>query len=153
VYFTVSATDLGSGISAIELSVDGVLETTTTGDTISWNTREFENGNYTLAFTANDNAGNTATIELEYMVQNPVGFEGIIEGLQNVMSQYGFFVGAAAVVLVYAGGTVLIRRRAGAARVSSGSSKVGAKGAKKKSTAKKKKSTTKKKKSTTKKKK
>jgi len=139
VYFAVSATDLGSGISSIELSVDGVLETTTTGDIISWNTLEFENGNYTLTFTANDNAGNTASIELEYMVQNPVGFERLVEGLQNVMSQYGFFVGAAAVVLVYAGGTVLIRRRAGAAGASSGSSKAGTKGAKKTSKAKKKK--------------
>lgn len=113
VHFQVSATDTGSGMNSIEFRVDGTLVTTTGGNVISWNTLEFENGNYTLEFTAIDEAGNSATFELEYMVHNPVGLEGISEEIGSLMSEYGFFVGAATVVLLYVAVKVLLRRRAG----------------------------------------
>jgi hypothetical protein len=111
VQFVVSAVDPGSGIGSIQFLVDGTLEATTTSDTVSWNTLDFENGNYTLTFTAVDNAGNSASLTLEYQVSNPVGLDAISETLSDIMEQYGFIIGAATVVVLYIVVKVLLRRR------------------------------------------
>ncbi|MHA1779973.1 MAG: Ig-like domain-containing protein [Candidatus Thorarchaeota archaeon] len=93
VAFQITASDPGSGIDRVEFKVDGTTIESKAGGTFNWNTLDFENGNYTLTFTAYDKAGNTVTVSIEYQVHNPVGAEGISESLSSFMAQYGFIVG------------------------------------------------------------
>ncbi|MHA1909069.1 MAG: Ig-like domain-containing protein, partial [Candidatus Thorarchaeota archaeon] len=112
VNFTLSASDAGSGISVVQLLVDGTAVSSTSGDTISWNTLDYENGNYTLTFDAIDNAGNIAAFTIEYRVHNPLGFDGVFESMSDFMSSYGFFVGAGTMVAVLGVGKILLNKRA-----------------------------------------
>ncbi|MHA1929826.1 MAG: Ig-like domain-containing protein [Candidatus Thorarchaeota archaeon] len=136
VQLLVSATDAGSGIDNVRFYVDGVLvETLTTSPyTIAWDTLAYENGNHTLAFVTVDNAGNEVLTEIAYEVENPLGFDAIADGLNNFMTQYGFFVGAATVIGGFGAMKILMNRRAsGKAGASKRSTKKSTKKTKKKS--------------------
>ncbi|MCF2138304.1 MAG: Ig-like domain-containing protein [Candidatus Thorarchaeota archaeon] len=114
VAFQVTANDLGSGIDRVEFKVDGTTVESKAGGTFNWNTLDFENGNYTLTFTAYDNAGNTVTFSIEYQVHNPVGIEGITASLSSLMAQYGFILGAATVVIILVVIKIIARKRGSA---------------------------------------
>jgi hypothetical protein len=120
VNFTLSAVDDGSGINVVQLLVDGTAVSSTSGDTITWNTLDYENGNYTLTFNAIDNAGNIASYSIEYQVHNPVGFDNVFESMSDFMSSYGFFVGAGTMVAVLGVGKILLNRRAAGKAVKKG---------------------------------
>ena len=72
------------------------------------------------AVRAIDNAGNIAAFTIEYEVRNPVGFEPIIESMNDFMSSYGFFVGAGSMVVVLGVGKLLLNRRAAGKAVKKG---------------------------------
>jgi len=118
VQFALNAEDAGSGIDEVRLMVDGVMVSSTSGDSISWNTLDYTNGNHTLTFVALDNAGNTAEFSIEYQVENPEGFGSIVESLSNIMASYGFFVGAGTMVIVLVAGKVLMNKRSAAGAAS-----------------------------------
>ncbi len=111
VTFYVTAEDEGSGVSSIEFRVNGEPVSSTSGNTIAWNTLDFTNGNYTLTFTAIDNAGNSIVITMEYQVHNPVGVEVITDILSSALAQYGFFIGAGTVIAIIIIAKIFVRRR------------------------------------------
>jgi hypothetical protein len=69
---TMSATDPGSGIARIEISVDGteVTELTSQPFSYSWNTTLVTDGEHTITVTAYDTAGNQATDSINIDVLN-----------------------------------------------------------------------------------
>ncbi len=111
VTFHITASDEGSGIDRVELRIDGTLVGTASDGVITWNTLDYENGNYTLQFVAYDNAGNAAEFTLEYQVRNPQGFEVIPDTMSQLLSQYGFILGAVTVVVIFAVIKIIMRRR------------------------------------------
>jgi len=124
VQFSISAIDAGSGISSIEFLVDGTLVSTITASaSIDWNTLEYENGDHTLTFMAIDNAGNEATLDLEFEVANPQGLDAIVDTLSSFMTSYGFFIGAGTMIGLFIIGKVLMNRRSASAAVSGTKSK------------------------------
>lgn len=72
--FNITGDDPGSGIASFEI----VLDTETVfSDAIvpadyTWETTYHDNGNHTIIFALEDNAGNNAILELEYTVENLV---------------------------------------------------------------------------------
>ncbi|MHA1248315.1 MAG: Ig-like domain-containing protein [Candidatus Thorarchaeota archaeon] len=111
VEFQVSAQDAGSGIDTVEFRVDGTLVSQSTGGVIAWDTTGYENGNYTLTFTAIDKAGNSVSYSVEYTVDNPSGVDAITEAFADIMSSYGFFVGAGTIIVLIIMAKLVSRRR------------------------------------------
>lgn len=113
VNFTIIATDQGCGVNDIEIFVDGSSVDFHAGENyvFNWNTLELENGEYTIRFVVTDHAGNMAYSEFEYTVNNPQGLDVIASSLGNVMSEYGFFIGAGTVVLLFVIAKLVARRR------------------------------------------
>ncbi|MBD3404587.1 MAG: hypothetical protein GF411_00450 [Candidatus Lokiarchaeota archaeon] len=113
VNFTIIATDQGCGVNDIEIFVDGSSVAFHAGENyvFNWNTLELENGEYTIRFVVTDHAGNMAYSEFEYTVNNPQGLDGITDALSNVLSEYGFFIGAGTVVLIFVIAKLVARRR------------------------------------------
>lgn len=111
--FDISALDVGSGIEQITIHIDGVLEQEGTGGSLhfDWNTALFLNEGHTILITVTDNAGNSATIELMYVVQNPLGLDMVVSALGSFMASYGFFVGFGMIAVLYFGVPYLLRRR------------------------------------------
>jgi len=117
VNFTFHASDLGSGVNVVEFRVDDtpVESFTEETGTVHWDTKLVVNGNHTLTFQVEDVAGNPASIDLIYYVDNPQGLGLVTAALSSFLSSYGFFVGAGVVVALYAIGKVLVSRRAAGA--------------------------------------
>ncbi len=111
VSFTVFGVDSGSGVALVEVLVNGISIGFTHTDKLAfdWDTTTVENGNYTLRFQVTDNQGNVAYSELEYEVNN-----GISPLLNDIMSSYGFFIGAGTVIGVLVIGKILLNRRSAA---------------------------------------
>ena len=128
ILFSVSGSDEGSGISELQILVNGVAEASSTSVplTFTWDTTTVANGFYTLTFQIEDGAGNTASVEVEYEVNNPEGFGALIATFDNLMSEYGFFIGAGAMLGLFIVGKIFSRRRAAKA-VAGGSAKKGKK--------------------------
>jgi len=113
VEFTVSGADVGSSIIHVEMSVNGVSDSTGSSvpTSFNWDTTTVDNGAYTVLFEVQDGAGNTATITFEFTVNNPQGIEAVGSALTDFISQYGFFVGAITIVVVYIIFKLLMKRR------------------------------------------
>ncbi|MHA1929825.1 MAG: Ig-like domain-containing protein [Candidatus Thorarchaeota archaeon] len=111
--FTVTGSDSGSSIVGIELLINSVSEFTSTSvpADFHWDTSVVENGEYALTFIVQDGAGNIATIELNYTVNNPVGLNAVVPAFENFMSQYGFFVGVATIIGLFVIFKLMQRRR------------------------------------------
>jgi hypothetical protein len=114
IMFSVSGSDEGSGISELQILVNGVAEASSTSVplTFMWDTTTVANGIYTLTFRIEDGAGNVASVEVEYEVNNPEGFGALIVTFDNFMTEYGFFVGAGAMLSLFIIGKLFSRRRA-----------------------------------------
>lgn len=115
VQFYASATDAGSGIASIRLSIyqgDQIDIIDSGSGVLEWDTLEYANGNYTLQFVAVDNAGNLASFTVEYQVHNPEGFEVVGDSFSDFMASYGFFVGAASTIGILIIGKIVMNRRA-----------------------------------------
>ncbi|NHJ85582.1 MAG: hypothetical protein FK734_08980 [Asgard group archaeon] len=67
------AYDLGSGIQAFEIQLNGsvIFGDTAPPESYQWNTEMNENGEYLIVFKLFDTAGNIEEIELTYTVYNP----------------------------------------------------------------------------------
>ncbi|TFG31282.1 hypothetical protein EU527_12885 [Candidatus Thorarchaeota archaeon] len=113
VSFYVSGVDVGSGISIIEMIVNGttIRSSTVLPTFLVWDTTSLSNGNYTITFILEDNAGNIALISYEYMIANPDIFGSIGEGLSSFMQTYGLFVGALAFMILLVAAKIIVRRR------------------------------------------
>ena len=68
---TVMATDTGNGINLVEFYIDDVLKETDTTYPYEWLMDEPMFFKHTLKTVAYDNAGNTATDEIEFWIINP----------------------------------------------------------------------------------
>ncbi|MFW9977175.1 MAG: Ig-like domain-containing protein [Candidatus Thorarchaeota archaeon] len=114
VTFSISGYDAGSGIEQVRFYVDGSFVTTEDGvnDTVSWDTTQVENGEHTIAFEAEDYAGNVLRIEIMYEVANPDLIGAIAESFSTIMSSYGFFIGAGTVILGFLLAKFIMNRRA-----------------------------------------
>ena len=73
---TVSASD-NVAVSLVSLSIDGVSAGTATAApyTFTWNTNTVPNGQHSLAATAKDSSGNTASVYLSVLVDNVVDMQ------------------------------------------------------------------------------
>ncbi len=118
VTFSYTASDLGSDIEKVELLIDGAMTDSSTAaqGTLEWDTSTFENGEYTIQVVVTDNAGNTASASFTYTVNNPQGLDAIGASLSGMMSEYGFFIGAGSMILLFAVGKVLMNRRSSAGK-------------------------------------
>ena len=114
ILFSVSGYDEGSGVSELQILVNGVEEASSTTVPLSflWDTTTVANGIYTLAFQIEDGAGNIASVEIEYEVNNPEGINALLATFNNLMTEYGFFIGAGTIVGLYIIGKLFSRRRA-----------------------------------------
>jgi hypothetical protein len=114
VRFNITASDSGSGIDNLTVLVDGVRVdvSTITPWSFDWNTFSVTNAQHTVEFRAFDKAGNMASVVIVYQVENPQGIDAVGYALQGFMSQYGFFVGVGAVVLLLLVARLFVRRRA-----------------------------------------
>ncbi|TFF93601.1 hypothetical protein EU546_06015 [Candidatus Thorarchaeota archaeon] len=113
VNFTIFGYDEGSGVASIEVFVDGasVGFSSDTTYVFAWDTSTVEDGEHTVRFEVRDEADNVAYSELSYIVDNPVGFEGLPGALSGIMTSYGFFIGAATVIVVFLVAKLIARRR------------------------------------------
>jgi hypothetical protein len=114
ILFSVSGYDEGSDISEIQILVNGVEEASSTSVPLSflWDTTTVVNGIYTLTFQIEDGAGNMASVEMEYEVNNPEGFDALIVTFNNLMTEYGFYIGAGTMLTLFVIGKLVMRRRA-----------------------------------------
>jgi hypothetical protein len=114
VEFTTSAVDAGSGVSQIRFYVDGnlVSSSNSASTNFTWDTTQHENGAVIVTFQAEDYAGNTFQVELTYIVANPDIIGSIVDSASSFMSSYGFFVGAATVLLGFGLIKIIMNRRA-----------------------------------------
>lgn len=115
VKFTVAGSDTGSGIHSIRLQAGAQVDISqlmlVSPWTIECDTSAWLNGVYTFRFTLQDRALNTAVIEMSYEVYNPQGIEWLTSSFQDMMSQYGFIVGAGTVLALIVIAKLLLRRR------------------------------------------
>lgn len=115
VKFTVAGSDTGSGILSIRLQVGAQVDIgqlmLVSPWTIECDTSAWLNGIYTFRFTLQDRALNTAFIEMSYEVYNPQGIEWLTSSFQDLVSRYGFFVGAGTVLALIVVAKLLLRRR------------------------------------------
>ncbi|MFX1254749.1 MAG: Ig-like domain-containing protein [Promethearchaeota archaeon] len=78
----VSASDQGSGVKSMNISIDGisVLNDTLSQNNVSWDTATVVNGAYIISVTVHDNTGNSAQSALNVTVDNetPVDFFPLI---------------------------------------------------------------------------
>ncbi|MBN2230024.1 MAG: hypothetical protein JW779_10600 [Candidatus Thorarchaeota archaeon] len=104
IQFTITGSDEGSGLAEIVMSVDGVevFTSTISPAVVNWSSATVENGLHTLTFEVSDGAGNTASVELEYLVDNPVGFGVISHVLNSLLRDYGFVIGASTIIILFA---------------------------------------------------
>ncbi len=116
VNFSILASDLGSGVYQVRYYVDNslVASLNEASGSIQWDTTQHENGVYQVRFEVEDNAGNIHTVDMEYTVTNPDAFGTIGDSLSNIMSSYGFFVGAGTMLGVFIVGKIIMNRRAAA---------------------------------------
>jgi hypothetical protein len=125
VQFILSASDTGSGIydysfeaatqfgTPVSISSDVVDTDDPFSQVVNFDTTTVENGDYVFTFTVADRAGNTFVFELDYTINNPVGLDAVGSALSDFMSKYGFFVGAASVVIALILIQILLRKRRG----------------------------------------
>ncbi len=114
--FSITASDEGSGVASIVVSIDGeVLEEVidTAQVSFNWDTTTVENGDYIMTIEVTDGASNTASAEIEYTISNPVGIGGFLAGFAAFMAQYGFFVGIGVAFAIVGVLVFLLRRRRG----------------------------------------
>ncbi len=114
--FYVSASDAGSGIANYIIELDGVTvvseaATVLVNEVFNLDTLTLENGIHTISFIVSDNAGMIIVFEFEYTVHNPVGLEGIVSALGDIMAQYGFIIGAGTAVVLLIVIQILLRKR------------------------------------------
>ncbi len=108
-----SAQDAGSGVTHITIELNGTVVASGSSEcSFLWVTTDHENGHYVVTVTATDGAGNSVSQQIVYEVHNPVGIEGVMEGLSTVLQQYGFLIGAGGTLVALVVGRALIRRRA-----------------------------------------
>ncbi|MHA1434505.1 MAG: hypothetical protein ACTSO7_11745 [Candidatus Heimdallarchaeota archaeon] len=112
--FDIDAMDIGSGISKFEIRIDDeiVLNETLPPMQFTWDTENYENGDYTISFYLWDGAENDVELHLEYTIYNP---PTQWEAFTAFMQQWGPYIGGGAgglaiivVVLV-----VVLRRKKG----------------------------------------
>ncbi len=74
VIFNITGLDVGSGTASFEITIDTevVFFDTIVPTDYTWETTYLDNGNHTIIFTLEDNAGNIATLQLEYIVEHHV---------------------------------------------------------------------------------
>ncbi|TFG07965.1 hypothetical protein EU538_07985 [Candidatus Thorarchaeota archaeon] len=113
VNFTIFGGDEGSGLASIEVFVDGVSVgfSTDSPHIFAWDTITVEDGEHTVRFEVRDEADNVVYSELSYIVNNPVGLEGLSGALSDIMASYGFFIGAATVIVIFLVAKLIARRR------------------------------------------
>jgi hypothetical protein len=113
VNFTIFGGDEGSGLASIEVFVDGVSVGFSTDSPyiFAWDTITVEDGEHTVRFEVRDEADNVVYSELSYIVNNPAGLQGLSDALSDIMASYGFFIGAATVIVIFLVAKLIGRRR------------------------------------------
>lgn len=107
--FTISASDEGSGLDILEISIlapgGNITEFTEAVNKgfveylYSFNTTSLSNGEYTLTFRVRDQAGNSRSISRTYLISNPEGFfDEASLFLRDLMVDWGILLGAGGVL-------------------------------------------------------
>jgi len=100
VIFNISGEDPGSGIALCEIVLDTetVFSDVNIPTNYTWVTTYLDNGNHTIVFTLEDNAGNVAIIELEYTVDNLVPW--YVRAKTFLQKWYPYIVAGAGVLII-----------------------------------------------------
>ena len=106
--------DEGSDIALIEVEVDDglVFSATSVPQTFIWDTSEYDNGQFAITFRLTDNAGNEVEQTISYNADNPEGFiDETTETAKVMLENYGVFIGAGGMVLLWVVVKTMLWRR------------------------------------------
>ncbi|WP_457557595.1 Ig-like domain-containing protein [Candidatus Harpocratesius sp.] len=101
--FLIEAQDEGSGISHVEVVLNGTIYNITSNPYLFiWNTQNYKNGEYVIIFRAVDKAGNSIESTYTYNISNPKGIiQNAVSSIDSILqSYYGMLVGAGSVVML-----------------------------------------------------
>ncbi|MHA1216261.1 MAG: Ig-like domain-containing protein, partial [Candidatus Thorarchaeota archaeon] len=113
VYFTVNASDAGSGLESIKVYVDDTLIATLgpTETEYLWDPSTVPPGAHNVTFVAVDLVGNSASASVT--IKTGGGLGGLGEAFAAVLSTYGIAIGFGAVIVGYIVLRIVIAKRRG----------------------------------------
>jgi hypothetical protein len=100
VIFNIAGLDVGSGTASFEITIDTelVFNDTSVPTEYIWETTYLDNGNHTIIFALEDNAGNIATVQLEYTISHPVPW--YVRAKTFLQKWYPYITAGAGVLIV-----------------------------------------------------